>query len=289
MNIYTVTITKSFHLFSFQNPWSIAILLSGDLHCSGSMISEKFVLTAAHCFFDQGVGLDQKNMAIVAGSADPTNAEDSRKRARFIQRKKIEDVKIHPQFVYPAAAYDLALVKIEGQFSFRDSRWPICLPEISAPRDSHSRISYLLLGFGRDTSAENQGSVLTELDLTVQPTAACSTLYRRILDDEYDDLYTQTKMALPKNFGEDSLICAQKPGRYFGSCPGDSGGIFMKNEWVNSLEDYRAFQIAVVHGSAQKCNGKRYPQILVRLDKEDVLTWINRVAFTKGGIYFVMS
>ena len=63
----------------------------------------------------------------------------------------------------------------------------------------------------------------------------------------------------------------------------------MKNEWVNSLEDYRAFQIAVVHGSAQECNGKRYPQILVRLDKEDVLTWINSFAFTKGGMYFVMS
>ena len=253
------------------------------------MISEKYVLSAAHCFLDQGVRLDQKKMAIVAGSSNPTNAEDLRKKARFIQRKKIEDVKIHPKFVYPAAAYDLALVEIEGQFSFRDSRWPICLPKMSAPRDSHSRIGYLLLGFGRDTSSGNQlGSVLTELDLTVQPTAACSTLYGKILDDEFDDLYTQTRMTLPKNFEEDSLLCAQKPGRNFGSCPGDSGGIFMKNEWLNTLEDYRAFQIAVLHGSAKRCNG-RYPQILVRLDKEEVLTWINRIAFTKGGMYFVMT
>jgi len=37
-----------------------------------------------------------------------------------------------------------------------------------------------------------------------------------------------------------------------------------------------------VHGAAQVCNGRRYPQILVRLDKEEVLTWINRIAFTKG-------
>ena len=231
--------TKSVHLISFQNPWSIAILLSDALHCSGSMISESFVLTAAHCFLDQGVRLDEKKMLIVSGSSDPTNAEDARKKARFIQRKKIEDVKIHPKFVYPAAAYDLALVKIEGQFSFRDSRWPICLPKMSAPRDSHSRIGYILLGFGRDTSAGNQGSILTELDLTVQPVAACSTLYAKILDDEFDDLYTQTRMSLPKNFVEDSLICAQKPGRNSGSCPGDSGGIFMKNEWLNSLKDYR--------------------------------------------------
>ena len=40
-----------------------------------------------------------------------------------------------------------------------------------------------------------------------------------------------------------------------------------------------------MHGAAQVCNGRRYPQILVRLDKEEVLTWINRIAFTKGGTY----
>jgi secreted trypsin-like serine protease len=230
------------------------------------MISEKYVLSAAHCFLDQGVRLDQKKMEILAGSFDPTNPEEARKKARFIERKKIRDVKIHPEFVYPAAAYDLALVKIEGQFNFRDTRWPICLPEISAPRDSHSRIGFILLGFGRDTSAENQGSVLTELDLTVQPVAACSTLYGKILDDEYDDLYTQTKMTLPKSFEEDSLICAQKPGRNSGSCPGDSGGIFMKNEWVNSLEDYRqSHYIEVVQGDIFMEQNMRFGMILGQL------------------------
>ena len=57
---------------------------------------------------------------------------------------------------------------------------------------------------------------------------------------------------------------------------------FFYNDFI-----YRAFQIAVVHGAAQVCNGRRYPQILVRLDKEEVLTWINRIAFTKEGMYFV--
>ena len=269
---------------SFQNPWSIAILLSDDLHCSGSMISEKFVLTAAHCFNYLGIPLDQKKMEIVAGSSDPTNPEVARKKERFIEIKKIEDVKFHPKFTYPVAAYDLALVEIKGRFSFLISRWPICLPNVSASRDSHSRIGYVLLGFGRDTSAMKKGSVLTELDLTVQPTAACSTLYGKILDDEENNFFTQTSMALPKNFEEDSLICAQKPGRDSGSCPGDSGGIFMKNEWVSTLEEFRAVQVAVVHGAAQKCNGRRFPPILVRLDKDDVITWINRIAFPKQAL-----
>ena len=31
------------------------------------------MLSAAHCFYDQGTRLDHKKMAIVAGSSDPTN------------------------------------------------------------------------------------------------------------------------------------------------------------------------------------------------------------------------
>ena len=31
------------------------------------------MLSAAHCFYDQGIRLDHKKMAIVAGSSDPTN------------------------------------------------------------------------------------------------------------------------------------------------------------------------------------------------------------------------
>ena len=61
----------------------------------------------------------------------------------------------------------------------------------------------------------------------------------------------------------------------------------MKNEWVDTLEDYRAFQVAVIHGAAQKCNGQRYPQILIRLDTSETISWINSIVFSKGGMYLL--
>ena len=64
-----------------------------------------------------------------------------------------------------------------------------------------------------------------------------------------------------------------------GSCPGDSGGLLMRNEWMPDLNDYRNIQTAVVHGAAQRCNGGRYPPIFVRIDTELTLSWINSIVF----------
>ena len=264
-----------------QHPWAIAILLSDEVHCSGSILNERYVLSASHCFSVEGIPLDLTKMTIIAGSDDPVNPIP-RLKSRFVERKKVQDVKIHPLADYPAARYDLALVKIKGQFTFRDSRWPICLPEATRSRAYHSGRGYTLVGFGRDINKENQGSVLTDLDLIVQPTSACSSKYSGILNDELNDFHYLIKETLPQNFNEDSLICGAKPGKTSGSCPGDSGGIFMNNMWMPNLEDYRAIQTAVVHGAPQRCNGGRYPSIFVRIDNDEALSWIKDIAFSNG-------
>ena len=226
-------------------------------------------------------GLDESKMTIIAGSEDPANPIPDNK-INFVQEEKIDNVKIHPLSDYPAAKYDLALVKIKGQFTFRNSIWPICMPEKTQPREYHFSRGYIMLGFGRDINKVNKGSVLTELDLDVQPTRACSTIYGRILSNEFDEFHYTMKNTFPKNFTEDSLLCASKPGRTSGSCPGDSGGILMRNEWMPDLNDYKNIQIAVVHGAAQKCNGGRYPAIFVRIDTFEALYWINQITFSNN-------
>ena len=152
----------------------------------------------------------------------------------------------------------------------------------AAARNSHNQKGYTLLGFGQDFSQDGRGEILTSLQLNVQPVAACSKQYNKILNDPTDDLHELVSNALPEGFEEDSLICAQIPGKSEGSCPGDSGGILMSNDWIPELEDFRAVQKAVVQGSAKACDGGRYPTIFNRLDDSETLSWIHEIVFPKS-------
>ena len=84
-----------------------------------------------------------------------------------------------------------------------------------APRASHNQKGYTLLGFGRDFKQNGRGEVLTSLQLNVQPVGACTKQYNKILEDPTDDLYELVINTLPDGFEEDSLICAQIPGKDF--------------------------------------------------------------------------
>ena len=152
----------------------------------------------------------------------------------------------------------------------------------AAARNSHNQKGYTLLGYGQDFSQNGRGEILTSLQLNVQPVAACSKQYNKILNDPTDDLHELVSNALPEGFEEDSLICAQIPGKSEGSCPGDSGGILMSNDWIPELEDFRAVQKAVVQGSAKACDGGRYPTIFNRLDDNETLSWIHEIVFPKS-------
>lgn len=50
------------------HPWQVAIYFDGELRCGGSLFSERYILTAAHCFYG---ALDQLQLIkIVLGEHD---------------------------------------------------------------------------------------------------------------------------------------------------------------------------------------------------------------------------
>ena len=77
------------------------------------------------------------------------------------------------------------------------------------------------------------------------------------------------RKALPNSFDEDSLICVQGDP----TCKGDSGGMLVKKVFSEEFGRQQAVQQAVLHGGVGSCD-YRYPVIFVRLDTEQVLSWI---------------
>ena len=59
----------------FQHPWLVGIVKteSRELHCGGSLIHPNWILTASHCFFDNGkkkINLEETNLTAVFGIDD---------------------------------------------------------------------------------------------------------------------------------------------------------------------------------------------------------------------------
>ena len=96
------------------------------MHCSGSILDERTLVTAAHCFVnEQGSKLSDdeiKEMTVVVGANEPTNEESLKKRKRFVQQIKINPKKvlIHEKYdkATKAAYYDVAIVKVRGRFRY---------------------------------------------------------------------------------------------------------------------------------------------------------------------------
>ena len=243
--------------------------------CSGSILNEKFVLTAAHCVVGD-YAPELSEMTVIVGAEQPTNQERHQKRRRWIQKQKISSVKIHPQYDYSSAQYDLALVEIEGTFTFRETIMPICIPGKAFPREDHFDKGYALLSYDDEDDwdlecySHRSNCHLISKPLTVQPTKFCNALSAPILDTPHDLYHELLKNALPNNFDEDSLICVQGDS----TCSIDNGGMLVKKVFSEEFGRRQAVQQAVSHGKVGSCGNPRYPDVFVRLDTEQVLSWI---------------
>ena len=70
-------ISKTKHFFLLQQPWVVSIQTpEGYLHCGGSIAASNRIITAAHCFTDQGKKQKMspakiRSFRIVAGTDKP--------------------------------------------------------------------------------------------------------------------------------------------------------------------------------------------------------------------------
>ena len=81
-----------------------------ELHCSGSIISSKFIMSAAHCMR----GVDVSNLELVLGASNLKDPENSKKG---VIKRSIKGFQTHEKNK-DKVDYDIAIIEVEGEIPF---------------------------------------------------------------------------------------------------------------------------------------------------------------------------
>ncbi|CAG7823759.1 unnamed protein product [Allacma fusca] len=172
---------------------SIVLLRSKGQHiCSGTILNEEFVLTAAHCF--QTFQASDYEMVAAEHNKDRNDGHE-----QTVQAIKLF---IHADYDDETQVNDITLLKVSPKFKFNDKVQAVVLP--AKTYDPKPNINMWFAGWGRLVEDGETPDILHEVTLPIIQRARC----KAVLAD-----YTIT----------DNHLCAGGRGGK-DTCEGDSGG-----------------------------------------------------------------
>ncbi|EFA04602.2 venom protease [Tribolium castaneum] len=220
--------------------------------CGGTLISQQFILTAAHCLFSRDFGpatwvrigdLDLKNDT---EDADPNDL-------------RIIKTFAHPKYKSSSHYHDIALLQLEKNVTFGSYYKPACLH-----LDNSVPTSLEAIGWGKVGVFGDPSSHLMKVGLEVVNYQTCAKRYSDV-----------SKTKLKDGIVDGLQLCA---GDVIGgdTCPGDSGGPLHYR--FNETDDMvKHFVVVGVTSFGKGCGGENSIGVYTRVS--GYIDWIESIVW----------
>ncbi|XP_027693546.1 prothrombin, partial [Vombatus ursinus] len=212
-------------------PWQVMLFRKTpqELLCGASLISDRWILTAAHCLFYPPW---DKNFTVEDVLVRIGKHHRSKYERHMEKIAKLEKILIHPKYNWKENLdRDIALLKLKQPITFTDYIHPVCLPSKDVVQKLFlSGYKGRVTGWGNlketwTSSRENLPTLMQKINLPIVDQATCRGS-------------TRIKIT-------DNMFCAgykQDDEKRGDSCEGDSGGPFV----MKSPFDNRWYQMGIV-------------------------------------------
>merc|ERR1711884_903641 len=172
-------------------PWQVALFIDDAWFCGGALISENYVMTAAHCadgasYFDIMAGAHN-----VRASSEPHRVEITSYNGWT-----------HPGWNHNTLENDIALIELPSPMSFNEYIKPSCMPMTGDTADVNEMVT--CTGWGKPSDSAGGISPVLRMveDRPIISNSECNAIYGIV---------------------GDGVVCIDNTGGK-GTCNGDSGG-----------------------------------------------------------------
>lgn len=200
-----------------SHPWITYVEIRGEDSksrlCGGSLVSDRQILSAAHCFYDEESDdtIDPENLAVVLGKHARAGGSPHEVRVA------VETIYNHLAYNSRILDFDIAVLQLASPVNFTDYVRPICLPPFGFLTEFYEAVSKgekkygLVAGWGLQTNDRFDKknmlpTHLKEVNLPLVPQDVCVKS-------------SQHKVT-------SNMFCAGEKEGGRDSCEGDSGGPF---------------------------------------------------------------
>jgi len=228
--------------FPFQVSLRSIGALGATHFCGGSIISDTWIVTAAHCC----AGKLPATMHVVAGGVKLNNFENEE------ENRNLAQIVSNPRYSSSNQENDICLLQLKEALEWTEFVQPIALPEFQQQTADGTMAT--VTGWG--TLHEGDFNLPNELHKVDVPV---------IGDEECNAAYASAGYGT-----SESMICAGLPEGGKDSCQGDSGGPFFLNEETPTLIGVVSWGIG--------CARAGYPGVYTEVSY--MVDWIQEVMAT---------